>query len=717
MIGRRSVYFAFQGLLTAVLLAMFALGARGFKGGGLELLGLTVLLALPLVVMQLAADETLGQWWFQTGFFMADAAAATIALYWRQPVPAAYMVYFLIIFGTAMTRSFKQSLVVGVVSCGLYLLIYSHGPRDADFWLRFQLLIITTTLLSLLSRDAQASQRAQELRHQGQLIQAERLATLGRVAAEVAHRIKGPLTTIRVNAEVLTHKFAKNKEALKELAEIEQEVEHCKSILKGLLDLGRIEEMDLAPLDLREPIENAVRAIGTQMKRRGLELEIHGLDGTLPIVGDRSLLQEALGALLQNAVEASADGGRVVVRVERPGPRRGLRVSVQDDGRGIAAADLERVFQPFFTTKGTEGSGLGLSAALRIVQKHDGSIEAYSDGPGKGARFTLALPRVLIIALLVLGLSSPLRAEPPAAVPVRASAVAVNPSCDVRGYQVGGACTPDSRTQFCGSVAGCEKYCCCAFAFDPAKWAGEYDWATTNVSAPVDIPGTQRPDSKELVDLGKTLHDIKVLVGYKGKIATQGAAAGLQRLDAVLLDLRDASAYKNQPFTVAVGSCYRRAIGNSIKPLSPAGPDGNAEAVCGHLFLKMFFEDMPKRTEKQDHVLKALTNGAPSAFMMAWPGYTPHAEGVACDLILRDEKGQDCFNAVAGVAGSPKCAIDQQTAVALLTHAVADAGGSRLDFEAWHFEWGGRSGKGSCRCAGAGCDSIWPITTSVGCPD
>lgn len=392
MTGRRSLYFAFQGLLTAVVLALFAVHARGFETGGLRLAAVVVLLAAPLVIMQLAADEALHQWWFQTGFFLIDAAAATTALYWRQPVPAAYMVYFLIIFGTAMTRSFKQSLAVGFVSCALYLLIYSNGPRDADFWLRFQLLIITTTLLSLLAGDAQKSQRDQESRHQRQLIQAERLATLGRVAAEVAHRIKGPLTTIRVNAEVLRHKFATSKEALKELSEIEDEVEHCKTILKGLLDLGRIEEMDLAPLDLREPVQAALRAMETQMKRRRLRLVTAGLEGALPGIGDRSLLQEALGALLQNAVEACEDGGRVAVTVERPAARRGLRISVEDDGRGIEEPDLERVFQPFFTTKGTEGSGLGLPAALRIVQKHAGFIEAHSAGPGRGARFTIVLP-------------------------------------------------------------------------------------------------------------------------------------------------------------------------------------------------------------------------------------------------------------------------------------------------------------------------------------
>lgn len=391
MRDRRSVYFAFQGLLTAALLAMFMVRAHGFANPW-RLVGLVLLLAAPLIVLKVARRETIGEWWFQTGFFMIDAAAATMALYWRQPLPGAYLVFFFIIFGTALTRSYRQSVVVGVVSCGLFLLVHwrpgSGLPGDADFWLRFQLLIVTTTLLSLLSRDAQKTQND----HQAQLVQAERLATLGRVAGEVAHRIKGPLTTIRVNAEVLSHTLAKSKEAQAQLAEIEEEVERCKTILKSLLDLGRIEEMDLAPMDLREPVRNALRALETQIKRKKLTVTAKGLEDPITLVADRSLLQEAFCALLQNALEACAEGGGVSVVVDRTPGGRWARVTIEDDGRGISEGDLERVFQPFFTTKGTEGSGLGLSAAQRIVQKHGGAVEARSEGPGRGARFTVRLP-------------------------------------------------------------------------------------------------------------------------------------------------------------------------------------------------------------------------------------------------------------------------------------------------------------------------------------
>ena len=396
MIQQRSIHFAFQGLLTAVLLLMYSQqhAPTGWFGGFAILV---VLLALPLLVIQLLPQAMLSQWWFQSGFFIIDAAAVSYAVRWRDPHSVAYLIYFLIILSTAMTRNFRQSIAVGVVSSVLFFVTAwspAHGLPSGDsvFWLKFQLLIITTCLLSVLSRDAQKLQADQERRYQLRLIQAERLATLGRVAGEVAHRIKAPLTTIRVNAEVLAHKFAKSKEAQGQLAEIEQEVEHCKEILKSLLDLGRIEEIVFSPLDLRVPIRLAVDSLETQIKNKGLRMEVAGLDRPLRVRGDASLLQEAVTAVLQNAVEAGHRGGLISLRVKRAAYGGSLSVIIQDDGKGITESDLDRIFKPFFTTKGSSGNGLGLSAAMRILQKHNGAIDGSSEGRGSGACFTMTLP-------------------------------------------------------------------------------------------------------------------------------------------------------------------------------------------------------------------------------------------------------------------------------------------------------------------------------------
>lgn len=283
-----------------------------------------------------------------------------------------------------------------------------------------------------------------------------------------------------------------------------------------------------------------------------------------------------------------------------------------------------------------------------------------------------------------------------------------NDACAARQLQVGGTCKIDSTTQFCGGVESCEKYCCCAMSFDITKWSGVYDDKVRNFGAPEDIPGTLRPDSPDLVRLDRELTSPQVLTGYSGKIGTRAAAQGLQRLDAILARVRAAPPKPEMAgFTVEVKNCYRRAIGNEIvSALEPDAKNGNAEAVCGELFLMMHYEDMPNKTKKQNDLLAAIQTYKDKAFLMAWPGYTPHAAGVACDLVVKDAAGHDCFDATAGHDKSPVCAIDARDAVNLLNRAVAESGGSRLTYEAWHFEWGGPTGS---RCTGADCDSIWPI--------
>ena len=387
---RRAVYFAYQGLLMAVILLLFL-----YQGphSGWRLFVLVSFLGGSMTLLRLVSDEVLARSWFQAGLFLADALLATVILSWIQPRNELFLIYTLIVFGSALTRNRKQSLIVASVSIALYLISWwrpdAWVPHNPVFWLRLLFLVVSAALLAILSHDTQDAQDEDKRRFDERLIQVERLAALGRLAAEVAHRIKGPLTTIAVNAEVVAHRHPSDKKTLKELSQIGEEVQRCKEILKNLLDLGRIEEMDAEPLDLRVPIARALKLIEPQASDRKLHLTSKGFDAAMNITGDESLIQEALFALLQNAVEAAKRGGHIRLEAATYGGRHYL--SVVDDGAGVAPEDLERIFAPFFTTK-KEGSGLGLSAALRIAQKHGGTVEADSLGYGRGARFTVVLP-------------------------------------------------------------------------------------------------------------------------------------------------------------------------------------------------------------------------------------------------------------------------------------------------------------------------------------
>jgi signal transduction histidine kinase len=403
--GRRAVYFAFQGLFVAVLLLIFIFVYRGADGWAERFSFLIAVSLASLLALQAVREETLGSWYFQVALFMGDAAAASLVLSWTTLNTDLYLLYFFIIFGTALLRSLTQSLIVAAVTSVLYFIsawnFYGHFPDTAGFWLRINFLWVSSILLAILSRDSRQAQGEVERRHQDRLVQFERLAALGQLAGEVAHRIKGPLTTIMVNAEVLSQRGGLKAEAQKEIEQIRTEVGHCRDILKGLLDLGRIEEMDEVPFDLREPLRQALAAVSSRLQKHRVRLA-SSLERPLPMRGDPVLMQEAVLAVLHNALDAVRDGGRVWVEARVVPARSGwlgflrraeaCEVSIRDDGRGIAPEDRDRVFEPFFTTKGVHGSGLGLSAALRILQKHGGSIEAFSDGPGKGACFVLTVP-------------------------------------------------------------------------------------------------------------------------------------------------------------------------------------------------------------------------------------------------------------------------------------------------------------------------------------
>jgi signal transduction histidine kinase len=386
------VYFSFQGLLMAVLLLLALFEPSGHPSFG-SFWAMTAVLGASLALIQLLPEAVLARWWFQAALFIGDALAATVILSLMRTQADLYLIYLLIVFGSALTRSPGQRLAVAGVTIALYLISGWHRstgwPTHPEFWLRALFLAVSSVLMAVLARDSRQAQDEQRRRYEDRMIQVGRLATLGRVAGEVAHRIKGPLTTISVDAEVLAHRFARDEAALKELTEIRDEVERCKRILKDLLDLGRIEEMDVARFDLRRPLRAALKSLETQARRRKVRVTSSGLREALDVRGDESLLQEAVSSLLINALEAVSDGGRVRIEVSTVGGAH--RVAVVDDGVGVSSDDLERVFEPFFTTK-REGSGLGLSAALRIAAKHGGNVEVESDGTGRGARFTLVVP-------------------------------------------------------------------------------------------------------------------------------------------------------------------------------------------------------------------------------------------------------------------------------------------------------------------------------------
>lgn len=406
---RRWTYFVFQGLLTVIILLFFFYHRVGVAAWQGKFTLLSVAFLLSLLGLRRVDRERLTGLTVQGGIFVFDSVLASLSLYWTQePRSEIYLTYFLIIFGTALTRSLKQSFLIATVASAAYVTTaWDPGlgaVQESSFWLRLVYLWVMACFAAVLSLDARRQMQTQELLHQASLRAMEQLAALGRLSGEVAHGIKGPLTTILVNADILLARHGTRPGVAGEVRQIQDEVARCREVLQNLLELGRIEEMDYDLFDLRDPVQDALGKMAARLKRRKVRVVKRGFDQAAPVLGDPSLLYEAVYEVLQNAEHAAKPGGRIELSLrsvlKRPWwdaadgtARPQIELSIADDGAGMDPATLRRAFDPFFTTKKADGSGLGLSSALRILHKHSGTLEAESAGAGLGSRFTFSLPR------------------------------------------------------------------------------------------------------------------------------------------------------------------------------------------------------------------------------------------------------------------------------------------------------------------------------------
>jgi two-component system, NtrC family, sensor kinase len=246
--------------------------------------------------------------------------------------------------------------------------------------------------------ESRVEQKTRELgRANEQMLQAEKMASIGKLAAIVAHEINNPLTGILTYAKLLRKwmagcEGAKREQIRSSLELIESESRRCGEIVKSLLTFARTAPMNPQPSDLNAVVERAVRLVRHQLDLAGIELQ-RALGGNLPTVTcDAAHIEQVFLALMMNAVEAMPRGGKLLLR-SRYRPSTGeVQLDVQDDGVGIPPEVLPHLFEPFFTTREhAHGLGLGLAISQGIIERHHGRIEAASQ-PGRGTTFTITLP-------------------------------------------------------------------------------------------------------------------------------------------------------------------------------------------------------------------------------------------------------------------------------------------------------------------------------------
>jgi signal transduction histidine kinase len=219
--------------------------------------------------------------------------------------------------------------------------------------------------------------------HQAMLVQSEKLAGIGRLAAGVAHEINNPLAVILGYVRLL-RKTAKGS-LDEDLAVIEEETLRSREIVQGLLELSRPMVVDSEDVDVRALCDEAVARLRDAKKLEAVEVSVHG---DAHVEGTAAKLRQVLMNLVQNGAEAAGRGGSVRIQIEQREGR--ADIAVADSGPGLAPEAVSKLFEPFFTTKPT-GTGLGLAVSQGIVRAHGGELTVGESELG-GARFVVRLP-------------------------------------------------------------------------------------------------------------------------------------------------------------------------------------------------------------------------------------------------------------------------------------------------------------------------------------
>lgn len=233
--------------------------------------------------------------------------------------------------------------------------------------------------------------RTKELRDaENQLFQSEKLASLGKLAAGVAHEINSPLTGVLTYSSLLLKEKKDGDPEREDLEVIVNETNRCKKIVKGLLDFARQTEPDKASSDINEIIDKSLDLISHQASMQNIKIEKKIKPDIPAIMIDRGQIQQVFINILLNAIEAMPQGGTLTVSSGIQDQM--LAVGFADTGAGIAEENLRKIFDPFFTTKKQgRGTGLGLSVSYGIIERHRGRLEVKSK-VGKGTTFTVKLP-------------------------------------------------------------------------------------------------------------------------------------------------------------------------------------------------------------------------------------------------------------------------------------------------------------------------------------
>jgi len=246
-------------------------------------------------------------------------------------------------------------------------------------------------------KDMVAAMGRRRAAAQNRLLQSEKLASVGRFTAGVAHEINNPLTGVLTFTHMLLRRKDIGDEIRSDLQTIAESTERVRKIVKGLLDFSRQTKLDQEPTDVNRLVRTAVLPMENQALIKGVGIKFNPGENLPMLTLDRSQLQSVLINIIINALDATEPGDTITVSTgisisASKADQRGVEITIADTGCGIPQENLDKLFDPFFTTKEVgQGTGLGLSVSLGIVQRHGGTIRVQSE-VGRGSTFTIWLP-------------------------------------------------------------------------------------------------------------------------------------------------------------------------------------------------------------------------------------------------------------------------------------------------------------------------------------
>jgi two-component system NtrC family sensor kinase len=249
--------------------------------------------------------------------------------------------------------------------------------------------------------EARVREKSDELKRiHEQIMQIEKMASLGKLSATVAHELNNPLEGVLTYAKLIARRIQKKtdlssemKETLEDIELIRRETERCGNIVKNLLLFSRKQVVDFGVVPIQHIVEKAERLMKHHFQITNVQFQVVYPPGETSLLCDENQIQQALVALFVNAVEAMPEGGNLSVEIQFDEKHDLVLVKIKDTGIGIPEEDVLHVFEPFFSTKRNgQGVGLGLSVVYGIVDRHGGRISVESK-VGKGTTFTLSLPK------------------------------------------------------------------------------------------------------------------------------------------------------------------------------------------------------------------------------------------------------------------------------------------------------------------------------------